>query len=101
MKEKRETINLITESAHETSKVSAYDFLNTNRNSFDVLSEIGMMCGVFLGILGSSLILMSSFFGALEQLHNIGFILLCFSFVLLMNRVGNRYKIAEDKKSHP
>jgi len=98
MEHKREIKSIITEHNIETSKFSVYGYLNTNRNSFDALSEIGMVCRVFFGAIGLSLALISSFFGVMTQLNNIGIMLLFFSFVLLMIGVGNRIKIAKVKK---
>jgi len=97
---KKEIINKAENVALGTSKDSVFSHLNTNRNTFDALSEIGMVCGVFGGMLGLSLVLMSSFFGALAHLYNVGFMLVFFSAVLLMNGAGNRFKMADSKAAH-
>jgi uncharacterized membrane protein YuzA (DUF378 family) len=96
---KKEIRDYASQFAPEIKKVSAFAYLDTNRNSFDTLSATGIICGVFVGILGLLIVLIPTFFGASTRITNIGFILIFFSLVLLMIGTGNRSNIAGDQKT--
>ena len=98
MKGTREITNISRGFTGDKSKVSIYGYLNSNRNTFEALSEIGFVCGAFGIMSGLSFVLLPSFFDASARLYNVGCMLIFFSAVLILNGAGSGHKIAENKK---